>query len=79
MHNFFRSGLIPPLVNFLIISLIPKNETPTYFLKFRPISLCNLLKSFTKTLAKQICHILPKIRFAQQGAFIKGKEINEKH
>jgi hypothetical protein len=43
VNNFFRSGIMPDMVNDTTIVMIPKVPHPEKLSEFRPISLCDVL------------------------------------
>ena len=60
VKEFFQTGQMPKGVNDTAIVLIPKVDNPERIMKFRPISLCNVLyKIATKVLANRVKVILP--------------------
>lgn len=61
-------------VNQILISLIPKWDTPARVSQFRPIALCNVVyKVVTKVITQRLSNILPYIVCKNQSSFIPGK------
>eukprot|EP00253_Pinus_taeda_P033441 PITA_33441 len=60
------------------LALIPKENRPTSFSRFRPISLCNSsYKIFTKILAIRLKPLLPTLISENQGGFISNRQIHD--
>jgi hypothetical protein len=58
------------------LTLIPKNNHPTTFGDYRPISLCNLCyKLISKIIALRIKPILSRSLSSEQLGFLKGRQI----
>jgi len=71
-----NSGQIDEQINVINVALIPKVKKPTLVLKFRPISLCNVIyKLISKVLANRLKEVLPHIMSANQNAFIPRRLI----
>ncbi|XP_071939954.1 uncharacterized protein [Coffea arabica] len=76
INSFFHSGCLLKTVNETIISLIPKIDSPTSVLHYRPISLCNVLyKIISKIIANRLKHVLQHYISNSQSAFIPGRQI----
>ena len=62
-----------------IIKLIPKsNKDATLLENLRPISLLNVgYKILTKTIAKRLENVLPKIINPDQTGYVKGRYVGE--
>lgn len=60
------------------LTLIPKNDTPSYFDDFRPISPCNsIYKIIAKVIENHIKPILSKLILKEHFAFLEGRKIHE--
>jgi len=77
VHNFYRTGTLPPEINKTFIVLIPKKNAHVLPQDFRPISLCNVIyKVIAKSLADRIKPHLPNKIHLSQSAFIPGRHIS---
>ena len=75
---FFQNGTIIPAFNFTSITLVPKNQNPTYIKDYRPISCCSVLyKCVTKILSNRLKMYMPKLIEKNQSAFIFGRCIED--
>lgn len=78
IQGTFERGNFPKSINSILISLIPKVETPEVYSQFRPISLCSVAyKAITKVLANRLRLALPKLIQEGQSSFIPGKQITK--
>jgi len=69
-------GKIIGSLNSTFITLIPKENNPSTFGDYRPISLCNLCyKLVTKIIANQLKPILSRALSEEQLCFLKGRQI----
>lgn len=70
-----------PLSNFFgarNIVLLPKEEAPDNFAKFRPINLCYVVyKVLTKIMVNRLVSLMGKLISEEQSAFLKGQSIFE--
>jgi len=75
----FRTGTISISQRRGIISLIPKkNKGKTLLENLRPVSLLNIdYKILTKTIAKRLEKVLPKIINSDQTGYVKGRFLGE--
>jgi len=69
-----RSGRISSAIKSTFIALIPKDNFPTSFNDFRPISLCNCLY---KIIANRLKPILSRHISPEQFAFLQHRQIHE--
>ncbi|VFQ70835.1 unnamed protein product [Cuscuta campestris] len=77
-QELFLGLPIPKGYGSTLITLIPKKENPKRFDDFRPISLSTFLSKInTKLLANRLKMMLPKLISPEQGAFQKGKSIDD--
>ncbi|VFQ73685.1 unnamed protein product [Cuscuta campestris] len=77
-QEFFLGLPIPKGYGSTLITLIPKKEDPKRVDDFRPISLSTFLSKInTKLLANRLKMLLPKLISPEQGAFQKGKSIDD--
>jgi hypothetical protein len=66
IHDFFEEKINLESINFSLITLIPKIESPSSANDFRPISLLNsVLKILTKLLANRLQKIILKNWFTR--------------
>eukprot|EP00253_Pinus_taeda_P001989 PITA_01989 len=64
--------------NSTFLALIPKENRPTSFSRFRPISLCNSsYKIFTKIIATRLQPLLPSLISENQGGFLSNRQIHD--
>ena len=76
--SFLNSASLPQHLNHTFITLIQKVNKLELVSKFRSISLCNVLKTFSKVLANRLKRILPKIITTEhQSALIKNCLISD--
>ncbi|XP_026378367.1 uncharacterized protein LOC113272784 [Papaver somniferum] len=74
----WRRSFIPEGLNANFLKLIPKTNNAKKAKKYRPIGLINFsFKIFTKIWATRLGSIIHKMVSPQQGAFIKGRTIQE--
>ncbi|XP_062104897.1 uncharacterized protein LOC133816384 [Humulus lupulus] len=72
--GFFYHGLLLDELNNATLSLIPKVETPTKAVEYRPIACCNTLyKCISKMLCGRLTKVLPLLVNQNQGAFVKDR------
>ncbi|XP_062086109.1 uncharacterized protein LOC133792209 [Humulus lupulus] len=72
--DFFDQGLLPEELNKATISLIPKIETPTKAVDYRPIACCNTIyKCISKMLCGRLTKVLPSLVNQNQEAFVKNR------
>jgi hypothetical protein len=58
--------------------MIPKDDNPTSFEKFRPISLCNCIyKIISKVIARRLKRVLSRKISNEQFGFLEGRKIHE--
>eukprot|EP00253_Pinus_taeda_P021062 PITA_21062 len=73
-----KKGKMGGFTNSTFLALIPKENRPTSFSKFRPISLCNnSYKIFKKILAMRLKPSLPSLISKNQGGFISNRHIHD--
>jgi hypothetical protein len=73
-----RMGNIPGCLNSTFLALIPKENNPTTFGDYRPISLCNLCyKLISKVIANRIKPIMSCNLSEEQLGFLKGRRIQD--
>eukprot|EP00253_Pinus_taeda_P017097 PITA_17097 len=71
-----KKGKIGGYTNSTHLALIPKENCPSNFSRFRPISLCNSsYKIFTKILASWLKPLLPMLILENQGGFMANRQI----
>lgn len=74
--EFWESGRIPRGCNTSFIALIPKNDNPSGFKEYRPISMVGFVyKIITKILARRLQCVMDSLVGAHQSSFIKGRQI----
>ena len=67
-----------PAFNSTSITLVPKNQNPTYIKDYRPISCCSVLyKCVTKILSNKLKMYMPKLIEKNQSAFISRRCIED--
>lgn len=78
IKEFFESGSLLKEWNATILSLIPKNNTPSVVADFRPISCCNVLyKVISKIITNRLRGSLDQLVDPNQSAFIPGRRISD--
>ena len=69
--SILNLGILPPDLNHIFITLIPKIKSPRNVTDFHPISLINVLyKLITKVLANCVKKFLPQLISETQSAFL---------
>ena len=78
VKDFFRSGKMLKQINHTFITLLQKVDNLETINHFRPISLCSTIyKIISKILTNRLKNIIPKLIHPLQGAFIKGRAIQD--
>ena len=78
VRSFEEEHLDIRRLNYVILTLIPKEADATEMKKFRPIALINCsFKIFSKTLNNRLIRIIDRLISPNQTAFIKGRYILE--
>eukprot|EP00253_Pinus_taeda_P008137 PITA_08137 len=78
LRGIQRKGKMGGFTNSTFLALIPKENRPTSFSRFRPISLCNSsYKIFTKIIAMRLQPLLPSLIFENQGGFLSNRQIHD--
>eukprot|EP00253_Pinus_taeda_P029738 PITA_29738 len=73
-----RKGKLGGYTNSTFLSLIPKENWPSSFSRFRPISFCNSsYKILTKILATRLKPLLPSLISENQGGFLPNRHITD--
>lgn len=76
MKKFHINSKLVRGINSSFVALLPKNDNPSCFSEFRPISLIgSLYKVLSKVLSSRIKSVLPKIISESQSAFKRGRSI----
>ncbi|CAM8914848.1 unnamed protein product [Rhodiola kirilowii] len=76
--KFLNDGVLDPMVNETLITLVPKIRFPVCFNDFRPISLVNVaMKIISKAMANRLKRVLQQIISVNQSAFIPGRLISD--
>jgi hypothetical protein len=71
-------GNIPGCLNSTFLALIPKENNPTTFGDYRPISLCNLCyKLISKIISNRIKPFLSRKMSVEQLGFLEGRRIQD--
>ena len=75
---FENNNLNMTRLNYVMLTLIPKEENASEIRKFRPIALINCsFKIFSKALNNRLTRIIDRLISPNQTAFIKGRYIFE--
>eukprot|EP00253_Pinus_taeda_P003424 PITA_03424 len=78
LRGIQRKGKMGGFTNSTFLALIPKENRPTSFSRFRPISLCNSsYKIFTKVIASRLQPLLPSLISENQGGFLPNRQIHD--
>eukprot|EP00253_Pinus_taeda_P012579 PITA_12579 len=73
-----RKGKLGGFANSTYLALIPKENRPSTFSRFRPISLCNsAYKIITKILSSRLKPHLPSLISENQGGFLPNRHITD--
>eukprot|EP00253_Pinus_taeda_P024410 PITA_24410 len=78
LRGIQRKGKMGGFTNSTFLALIPKENRPTSFYTFRPISLCNSsYKIFMKIIASRLQPLLPSLISENQGGFLSNRQIHD--
>eukprot|EP00253_Pinus_taeda_P004750 PITA_04750 len=78
LRGIQRKGKMGGFTNSTFLALIPKENRPTSFSRFRPISLCNSsYKIFMKIIATRLQPLLPSLISENQGGFLSNRQIHD--
>eukprot|EP00253_Pinus_taeda_P033267 PITA_33267 len=78
LRGIQRKGKMGGFTNSTFLALIPKENRPISFSRFRPISLCNSsYKIFTKIIASRLQPLLPSLISENQGGFLSNRQIHD--
>ena len=79
VRDFENNELDIARLNYVMLTLIPKEENAVEMKKFRPIALINCsFKIFSKALNNRLIKVIKRLISPNQIAFIKGRFILEK-
>ncbi|VVA30150.1 Hypothetical predicted protein, partial [Prunus dulcis] len=74
----FKKCCIPDKLNYTLITLVPKVQSPQSMIQFRPISLCSTLyKVISKIIVARLRPILPDLISPNQVSFVPGRHITD--
>ncbi|GJY24300.1 RNA-directed DNA polymerase, eukaryota, reverse transcriptase zinc-binding domain protein [Tanacetum coccineum] len=77
-QGIFENGRMLGQLNAIIVSLIPKIQTPSKVTDFRPITYCNVLyKCTNKVLTNRTKPVLRELVSCNHSAFIPGRNIQD--
>ncbi|GJX79146.1 RNA-directed DNA polymerase, eukaryota, reverse transcriptase zinc-binding domain protein [Tanacetum coccineum] len=78
VKEFFNSGKLLKDLNSIVISLIPKTQSPLKVNDYRPIACCNVVyKCISKVITGRIKKVLGKLVNINQSAFVTGRQIQD--
>ncbi|GJX08250.1 RNA-directed DNA polymerase, eukaryota, reverse transcriptase zinc-binding domain protein [Tanacetum coccineum] len=78
IREFFISGKMLGEINATLISLTPKEQTPSRVTNFRPIAYCNVIyKCISKIITNRIKPVLGSLVSNNQSAFIPGRQVHD--
>ncbi|KAK4400765.1 hypothetical protein Sango_1182600 [Sesamum angolense] len=76
--EFFVNGRLLKQINATLLTFIPKVQSPTTMVDFRPISCCNVLyKTITKIIVHHIRPLLDRLVSFTQNTFISDRSISD--
>ncbi|XP_058078582.1 uncharacterized protein LOC131226864 [Magnolia sinica] len=78
VEAFFQGSELRRAFSVTLICLVPKKLGVKSFSDYRPISPCNVVyKIFATIILDRLSTILPKVISLEQGAFVRGRSIDE--
>ncbi|XP_074299345.1 uncharacterized protein LOC141630421 [Silene latifolia] len=76
VFEFFEKGTLPRAANSTLLVLVPKKETLSFVLEYRPIACCTTFyKVVSKMLANRLREVLPSLIGWDQAAFVKNSDL----
>ncbi|XP_040986468.1 uncharacterized protein LOC121234565 [Juglans microcarpa x Juglans regia] len=76
--DILNGNPIDPGLNYTYLALIPKSVNPKKVIKYRPISLCNVMyKIVSKAISNRFKLVLSEVISPSQSAFLPGRLIND--
>ncbi|GKA07339.1 RNA-directed DNA polymerase, eukaryota, reverse transcriptase zinc-binding domain protein, partial [Tanacetum coccineum] len=78
VKEFFSKDKMLKEINYTLISLIPKTQTPNKVTDFRPIACCNVIyKCISKLITNRMKGVLDKLVGLNQSAFVPQRHIQD--